>query len=124
MSPQKLIFVYNAQSGKMNALLDTAHKIVSPSTYSCDLCALTFGSFRESEIWKDFREKSKVPMEFYHKNEFEKAFASKWLAKYTYPVLLIQNENGLEVGVTAQGFAELETLESLMDAVNTLIASS
>lgn len=122
MRPLKLIFVYNAQSGKMNALLDTAHKIVSPSTYNCDLCALTFGSLRENAVWKNFRENSKVPMEFYHKDEFEKAFASKWLAKYTYPVLLMQNENELEVGLTAEQFAEIDTLESLISKVNSLIA--
>lgn len=121
MTPSKLIFVYNAQSGKMNALLDTAHKIVSPSTYNCDLCALTFGSLRESAVWKSFRENSKVPMEFYHKNEFKKAFASKWLAKYAYPVLLIQNENGLEIGISAQDFEEIDTLESLMNRVDSLI---
>jgi len=37
-----LIFVYNANGGLVNSWLDTAHKIVSPSTYSCSLCAITF----------------------------------------------------------------------------------
>ena len=33
----KLIFVYNANSGKLSAALDIAHKIISPSTYQCRL---------------------------------------------------------------------------------------
>jgi len=119
----KLIFVYNARSGKMNALLDTAHKAVSPSTYSCALCALTFGSFRERELWKSFRATSEVLMEFYHKDEFKKAFASKWLPKYTYPILLVQNENGLEIGISAQGFADIDTLEELIEEVKSVIAT-
>ena len=31
----KIIFVYNADSGLVNGLIDWAHKIVSPETYSC-----------------------------------------------------------------------------------------
>ena len=43
----KLIFVYNAGSGKLNALFDMAHKIVSPTTYECSLCALTHDAFQD-----------------------------------------------------------------------------
>ncbi len=39
-----LVFVYNANSGLLNALLDMGHKVVSPRTYPCSLCALTYGS--------------------------------------------------------------------------------
>ena len=35
-----LVFVYNADSGVFNALADAAHKIFSPRTYACNLCAL------------------------------------------------------------------------------------
>lgn len=119
----KLIFVYNAESGKINALLDAAHKVVSPSTYACDLCALTFGSFSENGVWKEFRQRSEVPMEFYHSDEFEKAYASKWLPKYTYPILLVQDKYGLEIGISAQHFAEMDTLEMLMETVSVVIAS-
>ncbi len=38
-----LIFVYNADSGLLNAINDGILKIVSPSTYQCSLCSLTFG---------------------------------------------------------------------------------
>jgi hypothetical protein len=89
----KLIFVYNANSGKLNALLDSAHKIVSPDTYECQLCDLTFGVFKENEIWVHFRESlattfPDLKLEFLHKDEFEKQYWSKWLPKYSYPILL------------------------------------
>ena len=49
---EKLIFIYNANSGKHNALLDTMHKIVSPNTYNCNLCDITFGLFTENKTWR------------------------------------------------------------------------
>jgi hypothetical protein len=41
-----LVFVYNADSGVFNTLSDIAHKIFSPETYACNLCALTPHEFR------------------------------------------------------------------------------
>lgn len=35
MSQPSLIFVYNANSGMWNTMLDTIHKTVSPETYQC-----------------------------------------------------------------------------------------
>jgi hypothetical protein len=42
----KLLFVYNADSGLAAALFDSAHKLLSPQTYACNLCALTHGLAR------------------------------------------------------------------------------
>jgi hypothetical protein len=39
----KLLFVYNADSGLFNSIAEAAHKIVSPQTYRCDLCRITYG---------------------------------------------------------------------------------
>lgn len=64
-----IIFVYNADSGLFNALTDTAHKIFSPSTYECNLCALTHGNFGMRNEWKAFLESLNIEMEFLHKNE-------------------------------------------------------
>ncbi|WP_273567857.1 hypothetical protein [Maribacter halichondriae] len=52
---QKLIFIYNADSGFRNAIIDGAHKILSPNTYECNLCELTFGAFTENKVWAKFR---------------------------------------------------------------------
>lgn len=81
----KLIFVYNANSGKLNALLDAGHKLISPSTYPCSLCALTYDTFSENSIWKNFRESSDLDMVFYHKDEFETTFPN---VKIAYPSIL------------------------------------
>lgn len=54
----KLIFVYNAESGKLNALLDIAHKVIKPETYQCFLCALTHDALSEKKAWSDFKAKT------------------------------------------------------------------
>ena len=43
MLPQRLIFVYNADGGRLAGLKDLFHKILSPATYSCSLCAVPYG---------------------------------------------------------------------------------
>ena len=102
-----LLFVYNANSGKLNALSDVGHKLFSPSTYQCSLCALTFDTFNENKQWKQFREQSKIKMKFYHNDEFIKAFSNE---TYQYPVVLKQDEKGLEIFLNK---AELNTIDSL-----------
>ena len=47
-----LIFVYNANAGLFNMMSDYAHKIISPETYECNLCALTYGNLGMKQKWK------------------------------------------------------------------------
>ena len=70
MSETELILVYNADSGFFNIIKDALHKSVSPSTYQCNLCALTFGTIRMKSAWKSFIGSIKVPAKFFHRDEF------------------------------------------------------
>lgn len=109
---KKLIFIYNANSGKKNALVDIAHKIISPNTYACTLCDITFGVFKENKDWKKFRKASKISMEFLHKDEFTKAFASKFSFRTSYPVVLAETAYNLEFFIATD---ELNTIENVAD---------
>ncbi len=113
----ELIFVYNANSGKANAFVDGLHKLIRPVTYNCNLCAITFNTFSEKKIWKEFREHSGVEMRFLHKDEFQKEYASKWLLKYQFPVVLIEKDDGLEIFISSEEFNELSTSEALISLV-------
>jgi len=116
---KELIFVYNADSGLGNALLDGAHKILNPSTYTCSLCQLTHGALREREIWKKYRTASKTPMIFLHKDEFEKAYASKFGHAFSYPIVLGETSSGLEVVVRTEELNALpdpKTLIALLES--------
>lgn len=119
----KLIFVYNANSGKINAMLDAAHKMISPQTYECDLCTLTHGALSEKDEWVRFRESVKASLEFLHKDEFLKAYRSKWLPKYNFPIVLEETVNGLEIVISAEKFKEIVTVEELIVIVEKELAS-
>ncbi len=74
MPKPTLIFVYNADSGVFNTLSDLAHKTLSPATYSCNLCALTHGTFGMRGEWKEFLRKIKHPLEFLHADELRERY--------------------------------------------------
>ncbi len=70
MQPEKLVFVYNAKSGKLHGLLDLLHKNISPRTYPCQLCAVTYTNSGMLPEWKQFIESLGMPVEFLHKDEW------------------------------------------------------
>ena len=114
---KKLIFIYNADSGLRNVVMDSAHKIFSPSTYECNLCDITYGAFTENKIWKNFRKETDLKMEFLHKDEFAKAYKSKFATKYTFPIVLTETAMGLEVYIKTDELNELQKAEDLIDLI-------
>ena len=117
---EKLVFVYNANSGIVNSWMDIAHKVIRPSTYDCNLCALTHGSFREKRAWKNFKKKFEYDLEFYHKDEFLQKFKSKWLPAYDFPIVLVTDGTSMYPLLTANDFLEIQTVEELIESLKTL----
>lgn len=114
---EKLIFVYNADSGKLNSLLDGLHKTFSPSTYSCKLCALTHGISEEKRAWREFRANLELESEFVHRDEFQKQYASKFGHKFEYPLVLFRGSKGLEVFISRNEILELNSLDELIKLI-------
>jgi hypothetical protein len=112
---EKLIFVYNADSGKWNAYMDMAHKIFSPKTYPCSLCDLTYGIFKIRPEWDDFVKKSPIPFEFLHKDEFVTSYPD--LKDITLPVILILNKNIVSVFIDQQELNSFNTISSLKQRI-------
>jgi len=114
-SSVNIIFVYNADSGRINALLDIGHKLLRPDTYSCKLCSLTHAVFSEKEAWKRYRESSGHELEFLHKDEFEEKYG-KDNPEYTYPLILhIRRQGGSpEVLLSTEEINALSGLEDLI----------
>ena len=118
---EKLIFIYNADSGLRNMILDGAHKIFSPSTYECSLCDMTYGAFSERSIWKKFRKESDLQMEFLHKDEFASAYKSKFGHKYTFPIVLVEGKNGLEVFINTDELNRFKNAEELIERISSRV---
>lgn len=108
----KLIFVYNADSGILNTIGDLAHKIVRPSTYPCNLCAVTFGNLGMKMEWKKFVNSLDVDVEFLHKDEFKE----KYKRDGQFPSVYIKNTS-FDVFISQAEMNAVENLHELMDLV-------
>lgn len=113
----KLIFVYNAERGKLNALFDIAHKIIKPETYQCSLCALTHDALSEKKAWADFKANTKLELEFLHKNEFEKQYAQTC----DYPVILEQSGPTRTV-IGSEELSRFKNVEELIRRIEVVTA--
>ena len=71
--------MYNADGGRLAGLKDMFHKILSPSTYPCSLCAVTYGATAMRPEWKEFVQKLPMPVEFLHRDEFVRDYP-QWRA--------------------------------------------
>lgn len=108
-----IIFVYNAESGLLNAVVDYAHKIVSPKTYACNLCAVTFSNTGMKGEWKAFISTLGIPVEFLHRDEFLNKYPVK---DAQFPAAFLKN-GGVSLFITHTEINACETLEDLMDLV-------
>lgn len=70
----KLIFVYNSDGTVASLIKDTAHKLVSPKTYPCNLCRLTYPLASMNEEWRKFIESLPHEVVFLHRDEFHKQY--------------------------------------------------
>jgi hypothetical protein len=118
----RLVFVYNADSGMFNTLADIGHKIFSPETYACDLCALTHGYFSERREWRTFIESLAIPCEFLHRDEFVRAFPEQ--KELAYPVVLLVDDNKQHICLSRENLAACNNLDTLIQAIINCIANT
>jgi hypothetical protein len=110
----KLIFVYNADSGFKNLMIDVAHKVFSPQTYPCKLCDLTYGKFGERKAWKKFRKRANTEMKFLHADEFKALYKSKFRPAFELPAVLIEKGYELQVFLSNDSLNKLDGVEALI----------
>ena len=113
-SKPSIIFVYNADSGLLNAVKDYVHKIASPKTYSCNLCAITFGNLGMKKDWKTFIANLNFPVEFLHRDEF---FERYHLENIKFPSAFIRRGADISLFITQKEMNSLQSLDDLMKLV-------
>lgn len=114
MKEAQLLFVYNADSDLFSSVTDFAHKILSPSTYDCQLCKLTFGNFSEKREWKSFIQQFPLKTIFLHKDEFEKAYKME----AAYPIIFMLENGALKELITRPEIARCKTTDGLKNLIN------
>ena len=110
----KLIFVYNADSGLFNTVSDIAHKVLSPKTYSCNLCALTHGHFKIKQDWVKFLEEIDSELEFLHRDEFLEKYKQ---GDAELPAIFIEENSGLSPWIDQSAINKIKTLDDLKAAI-------
>lgn len=118
MKDAELIFVYNADSDMFSAVTDFAHKLLSPATYNCQLCALTHGHFSAKKEWKDFIQNLIVPTTFLHKNDFQKQFGTQNLL----PAIFLKSKGILNVFITREEIIQCTSLSLLQETISRKLA--
>ena len=109
-----LIFVYNADSGLLNALNDGILKIVSPSTYDCRLCGLTFGVVSMKTPWRRFIESLGLPVEFLHRDEFGEKYDYEGAE---FPSVYAKTGEEMRLFISKEEMNSMESLDELMELV-------
>ena len=109
-APDALVFVYNADSGVFNTLADAAHKLFSPRTYACNLCALTHTAVRMRGEWKRFLEGLGRPLEFLHADELASRYGLK---DVPLPAVFTRDGAGLKLLAGADSVNACRTLDEL-----------
>lgn len=112
-----LIFVYNANTDPVSAIVDYAHKVFKPSTYKCELCTLTHHNLGERSAWKKFKEHATVEMEFMYIRGFE----AKFNLQYDYPVIIEKVGDDFVQLMGKKELQEIKSVEALIDQLEGML---
>jgi hypothetical protein len=111
-----LVFVYNANSGFFNGLADLAHKTLSPDTYACHLCRLTYSPLGMRRGWKRFLSELDFDLEFLHRDELR---TEDGMSNLALPAILLRRTGTISVLVDAPTLNRCETLQALQQCIQT-----
>ncbi len=114
---EHLIFVFNADSDTISTIKDFFHKMVKPSTYSCNLCAVSYGRFGMKKEWTEYVSdlEEKVDVKFFHKDEFQESYS---LPDAKYPCAYFLKNNTIKLFISQEEMNTLNTVEELKSLVD------
>ncbi len=115
-----LLIVYNADGGLFSMVSDALHKVVSPSTYPCSLCALTYGPVAMHRAWRLFLEQLPLEKAFHHRDDFARDFPGQQMDLPA--ILLREHGEALEVLVGREELSAIAGLQELIELTRTRLA--
>lgn len=117
-SKPTLLFVYNADTGLFSVMTDYAHKILSPKTYPCNLCAITYGNMGMNKKWKEYIDSLTIPIDFLHRDEFLEHYDLK---DTQLPAAFIKKGDDIILLIDHSEINGCISVEELMDLVTVKI---
>lgn len=115
----KLLFVYNADSGFASSVKDMAHKLVSPDTYSCNLCKLTYPLISMDPEWKKFAESLPYEVGFLHRDEFHKQYPDQ--KQVELPALFEDDSSALRFLIARGEINKAQSISELIKIVESAL---
>lgn len=115
---RELVFVYNANSGALSKLFDAGHKLVSPSTYPCSLCALTYGAVSMRRAWANFIRSLPHDVRFAYRDDLER----ERVAVPSLPALLESRDGTWITLLDRSQIAACVSLDELIARVRQVLA--
>lgn len=115
-----ILFIYNADGGIFNTVSDIAHKIFSPETYSCNLCAITYGNFSIRAEWKKYLETLEADFEFLHRDQLSGQYGN---ISIMLPAILLKNGDTYETLITADEINRCHCVDDLTVLITERLAS-
>lgn len=90
-SVSRLIFVYNAESGLLATVADSAKKLLSIN--GCALCSLTHSTLGEKLAWSSCKESLGVPVDYVHRDELDARMQA--VVQHELPCVLAETDGEL-----------------------------
>lgn len=113
---ETLIFIYNAETGMSNMLVDVGRRIFTPDKYPCALCMVTYGALGKKKEWKEFIETLDYEVKFLHKDELPDFLAKE---NIDFPALIKTiAKNKYDILIDASEFDKIKDLETLKKVVS------
>ena len=112
---ERLVFVYNANAGLIAGVLDSIHKTLSPSTYGCNLCALTYGALTMRSEWRNWLKSISLPTDFYHLPDFHSAFPE--FSDEPLPLVGTVSKGRLSVLMSSDALSQIKSVAELIEAL-------
>lgn len=122
MDERRILIVYNADGGLLAMLSDAVHKVVSPETYPCSLCAITYGPVSMRKRWRQFLQSRAETVSFHHKDDWARDYPQ---SQAPLPAIFVSDNGGAPRQLVSA--AELDActgLEPLIDLVKERLSRS
>jgi len=110
-----IIFVYNADASVFARVVDYAHKLISPDTYQCSLCKITYGNLGMKQEWKQFIQTLSQTIIFLHKDNFREKYPQ--LTHISLPAIFVKEDGKIFQLITSEEINKQHTIQELENLV-------
>ena len=116
---EKIIFVYNGDSGLLNGVAHFLHKRISPDTYPCKLCGIIYDGTELNKDWLAFVKDLGIPAEFLHRDEFKEKYGDH---AFTFPIVLaVDSVQKFTTLLKAEDFENIGGMDGLKNRLRELV---